>query len=442
MTTIPATFDGSTNVYTNNQSKPLTKNITSISKPDTTTVKNPNLLFRDSNSSVDPSKFIDVNSSGLKPGDGSTLIDTTNNKPAVKYNDEINTSFIPVENRVSNEPIVQSTTNTVADMPRTIGSTVYPKPIKNVIGNSQSSTSLPVDNNFIKVDREDGPGFNSSSNASEIVNKILSTHRNKPIIDNIVTNPFTVGNSTHIKPNTTGDVTYSYGNDGKAQAIFDKFKNATTTQPRNGFNPNRNNKVLGLSSYLSDEGKPVVEDVKSKALDSIEGQLPKNNKENTFIKDLYGNNIDTTSVVPIEKTKELVRKFPKVLAFRNNNPFNIRPSKNSKWVGATGSSEGYVQFADMEHGARAGFKDIRTKINNGIDTIEKVISKFAPSSENNTSKYIANVSKWSGIDKNTKLTEKDLPKILRAMARQEMGTKAYNSLPPKLFDIGYKMSLK
>lgn len=100
---------------------------------------------------------------------------------------------------------------------------------------------------------------------------------------------------------------------------------------------------------------------------------------------------------------------------RNNNPFNIRYSAANNWEGQTGSDGAFCVFSSMPYGIRAGGVLLRKYLKNGANTIEKIISKFAPSSENNTKKYIADVAKMSGINADKVLTDGDLWRIARPM---------------------------
>ena len=86
---------------------------------------------------------------------------------------------------------------------------------------------------------------------------------------------------------------------------------------------------------------------------------------------------------------------------RNNNPLNIRRSKD-KWQGldAKQSDSSFFKFESMEMGWRAAFV-ILTKTyyhKYRLFTIRKIISRWAPSVENDTEAYIKRVSDLTGID--------------------------------------------
>ncbi len=112
--------------------------------------------------------------------------------------------------------------------------------------------------------------------------------------------------------------------------------------------------------------------------------------------------------------------------YRNNNPLNIRIS-SSAWKGkvSPNTDGAFEQFVTMAYGFRAAFVLIRTYITKyGCDTIRKIISRWAPSSENNTAQYISHVAQWSGINADTVISPADkstLVKIVYAMAKVENG---------------------
>lgn len=96
------------------------------------------------------------------------------------------------------------------------------------------------------------------------------------------------------------------------------------------------------------------------------------------------------------------------LGLYNNNPFNIKYDKFTRWQGLKGSNKGFCVFNDMEHGLRAGCIILRTYITKyHLYTVDDIITRFAPSSENNTRAYISYVRTrlcYCGFDPDTILT--------------------------------------
>ena len=104
---------------------------------------------------------------------------------------------------------------------------------------------------------------------------------------------------------------------------------------------------------------------------------------------------------------------------RNHNPLNIRIG--NKWKGLkTPTTDGtFDQFISVYGGYRAAFIILRNYIRKyKCNTVRKIISRFAPSSENNTAAYIKTVCMKTGYkpDKELKPTYDDLAKLVYAMA--------------------------
>lgn len=122
-------------------------------------------------------------------------------------------------------------------------------------------------------------------------------------------------------------------------------------------------------------------------------------------------------------------KWPR--GYRNNNPLNIRIS-NNQWQGkvANNTDGVFEQFVSMEYGYRAALKLIQNYINlYGLDTVEKIISRWAPDNENNTSRYISTVcgqNRWSANKKINPDNMQDMADLVYAMAIVENG---YTILP-------------
>ena len=114
---------------------------------------------------------------------------------------------------------------------------------------------------------------------------------------------------------------------------------------------------------------------------------------------------------------------------RNNNPLNIRRSKD-QWKGlkAQQTDTQFCQFESLEYGWRAAFYLLtRTYYHKyRLYTIRMIINKWAPPNENQTSKYIENVCRLTGIAPDEPIgIPSDHPArwmaVGRAMAIQECG---------------------
>lgn len=117
---------------------------------------------------------------------------------------------------------------------------------------------------------------------------------------------------------------------------------------------------------------------------------------------------------------------------RNNNPGNIRPGSN--WQGMTGTAEcgssgTFVVFSDPVYGIRAIGKDLLTKYSRGLNTVAKIITVYAPPSENLTGAYISSVSRAIGVGPDTPLNLHDpytLGGFVKAIIAHENGRVIYD----------------
>jgi hypothetical protein len=92
---------------------------------------------------------------------------------------------------------------------------------------------------------------------------------------------------------------------------------------------------------------------------------------------------------------------------RNNNPLNIRHSADTFQGEIKGEDNAFKTFQSMPYGYRAAFVTLATYHSRGWNTIEKIVTRWAPPNENNTTGYIANVEKYSGVPRNKELTAAD-----------------------------------
>lgn len=122
---------------------------------------------------------------------------------------------------------------------------------------------------------------------------------------------------------------------------------------------------------------------------------------------------------------------------RNNNPLNIR--KGSKWKGEkdTQTDSQFEQFDSMEYGLRAALILIRNYIDGHnsahrkFDSIESLISRWAPPSENATRNYIDVVAGRVGIHPRQRLNFSDremMIRLVQAMAHVECGQEIERTL--------------
>lgn len=110
---------------------------------------------------------------------------------------------------------------------------------------------------------------------------------------------------------------------------------------------------------------------------------------------------------------------------RNYNPLNIRVG--NKWIGEVKkpTDPSFEQFSCMPYGLRAAFIILRRYIEvYKLNTISKIVSRWAPSSENNTLAYIRRVSELMKYDADAPISFNDKPRMIalvKAMCTVECG---------------------
>lgn len=114
---------------------------------------------------------------------------------------------------------------------------------------------------------------------------------------------------------------------------------------------------------------------------------------------------------------------PNTRGVRNNNPLNIRIGNT--WLGEVPNptDSEFEQFVSITYGLRAAFCILRRYINRyHRNTVEKIISTWAPANENHTSLYIGYVCSKLNIEPNKVLEYSDtetMVKLVKAMAKFE-----------------------
>lgn len=136
----------------------------------------------------------------------------------------------------------------------------------------------------------------------------------------------------------------------------------------------------------------------------------------------------------------MVTKKKQPRGIRNNNPLNIRIG--NVWLGEVKdpTDTEYEQFCTMEYGLRAAFVLMRRYIRRyHLNTVTAIVSRWAPSNENNTQAYIKSVCALMKCDPDTQLLYEDAPtmcKLVQAMAKVECGV----IVDIKRIEKGYQMA--
>ena len=125
---------------------------------------------------------------------------------------------------------------------------------------------------------------------------------------------------------------------------------------------------------------------------------------------------------------------------RNCNPGNLRRTKD-RWQGLRlqQTDKEFFQFTDMAHGYRAMMITLQNYVRrHGCHTLASIIRRYAPPSENNTSKYLAHVCNEMGVPTTYEPDLEDkatLCALVSAMSRMENGVDA----DPEEVEAGWKL---
>jgi hypothetical protein len=115
---------------------------------------------------------------------------------------------------------------------------------------------------------------------------------------------------------------------------------------------------------------------------------------------------------------------------RNNNPGNLEYSKNNPWVGQTGDDGRFAKFETPEHGIRALGRNLLSYQRQGIDTVNDIITRWAPPEDNNdTAAYIKSVCAKLGVSSDQQINAADpdtLKALCAAIITHENGNQPYS----------------
>lgn len=117
---------------------------------------------------------------------------------------------------------------------------------------------------------------------------------------------------------------------------------------------------------------------------------------------------------------------------RNHNPGNIRWGDNWQGLDPNGKEKdkNFCVFTTAVWGIRALAKLLLTYYNkHNLDTVRKIINRYAPPKENQTQAYIQSVAKQIGVYPDTHINIRDkvaLMFIIKAIIRHENGIMPYS----------------
>jgi hypothetical protein len=102
------------------------------------------------------------------------------------------------------------------------------------------------------------------------------------------------------------------------------------------------------------------------------------------------------------------------------NPGNVRYNPN--FSGIIGANKGFAVFKNEGFGYKAIFSILSTYLNSyGLNTITKIGNRYAPTNENNTTRWVTIVSQIAGLSPNQIITSADFYRIISGIVRIENG---------------------
>jgi hypothetical protein len=127
-----------------------------------------------------------------------------------------------------------------------------------------------------------------------------------------------------------------------------------------------------------------------------------------------------------------------VRGVRTNNPLNLSFANQPNAIGTDGR---FAVFQTPEEGVAASVRQLQLYGQRGLNTIDQIVSRWAPPSENNTPAYIQAVAQRVGVSPNQEIDLSD-PNIMRrlvnAMSVQEVGRVIPEDVLQRGVELGYQ----
>ena len=132
------------------------------------------------------------------------------------------------------------------------------------------------------------------------------------------------------------------------------------------------------------------------------------------------NAFSSGDITPVDSTPADVKAKGRTIADRFNNPGNLRAAPG--YETSNTKSGNFAVFPTLDEGVLAATKQLQIYGQRGTNTVRDIVSKWAPSNENNTEEYIRHVVRSTKFNENEKLNLNDpyvLAKLISAMASKE-----------------------
>ncbi|HGV3502111.1 TPA: hypothetical protein ACLLFU_001643 [Providencia stuartii] len=324
--------------------------------------------------------------------------------------------------------------------------------------NAESAASLYGDNNaYVSANKQvfqqiEEFGFSHGWSDEQILAKKqeFKTATAKRAIENQIGSDYMQFMQQNGEPSDNGGVsrssTYYGGSVGSTQGMIEQgninLLNRPTVKNKDG-----SISTVRTISIGTDQGEVLIPTV------SDDGRLLSDDEAIALFEEtgnhlgVFDNPDDATAYAENlhnQQEKTYTKNGSGSLGVRNNNPGNIRKSKDV-WVGQTGNDGSFVTFATPAHGIRATGKNLLSYARQGYVTPEQIITRWAPPEDNNdTEGYIKFVSDYLNIPRDTVLDLTDLDTLTRlsmAIMIQENGKDEIAKLSPNDLSSGIQSAL-
>lgn len=207
--------------------------------------------------------------------------------------------------------------------------------------------------------------------------------------------------------------------------LLPKFSNPTLQKLFGGYGGTaaRVNPLTNIAGGVAAGGQKITEFIKSDAVSKEDRGVIKGWTERLL--DVFGmkprNSSQQSPVTAPTNTPGTGR----TRAERNNNPGNLNFAGQAGATLEEGSNARFAKFGSTAEGVSALAKQLQRYGERGLDTVSKIINKYAPSSENNTQAYIDALSKRLGVSGDQRLDLSDsntLTGLIKGIARHEAGS--------------------
>lgn len=207
--------------------------------------------------------------------------------------------------------------------------------------------------------------------------------------------------------------------------LLPKFSNPTLQKLFGGYGGTaaRVNPLTNIAGGVAAGGQKITEFIKSDAVSK---------EDRGVIKGWTEKLLDVFGMKPRNSSQQSPMTAPtptpgtgRTRAERNNNPGNLNFAGQAGATLEEGSNARFAKFSSTAEGVSALAKQLQRYGERGLDTVSKIINKYAPSSENNTQAYIDALSKRLGVSGDQRLDLSDsttLTGLIKGIARHEAGS--------------------